>query len=176
VYSSDDTTAVASRPAKLLVKLKQLLSFRKTYFFTILYFIIWRIMVSRGSSVSIVPDYGLDDRAIEARSRQGQRIFPLSSVSRPALGPTQPPVQWVPESFTRGKARPGREAHHSPPSSAEVVRSYTPLPPSASMECSGTALLFTYNSVSSIIYRVATLWNKWKTINSNSALNFYYNL
>jgi hypothetical protein len=27
--------------------------------------------------------------------RQGQRIFPLSSVSRPALGPTQPPVQWV---------------------------------------------------------------------------------
>jgi hypothetical protein len=24
------------------------------------------------------------------------RIFPLSSVSRPALGPTQPPVQWVP--------------------------------------------------------------------------------
>jgi hypothetical protein len=28
--------------------------------------------------------------------RQGQRIFPLSSVSRPAMGPTQPPVQWVP--------------------------------------------------------------------------------
>jgi hypothetical protein len=28
--------------------------------------------------------------------RRGQRIFPLSSVSRPALGPTQPSVQWVP--------------------------------------------------------------------------------
>jgi hypothetical protein len=28
--------------------------------------------------------------------RRGQRIFPLSSVSRPTLGPTQPPVQWVP--------------------------------------------------------------------------------
>jgi hypothetical protein len=27
---------------------------------------------------------------------QRQRIFPLASVSRPALGPTQPPVQWVP--------------------------------------------------------------------------------
>jgi alkanesulfonate monooxygenase SsuD/methylene tetrahydromethanopterin reductase-like flavin-dependent oxidoreductase (luciferase family) len=27
--------------------------------------------------------------------RQGQRIFPLASVSRPALGPTQPPVHWV---------------------------------------------------------------------------------
>jgi hypothetical protein len=27
--------------------------------------------------------------------RQRQEIFPLASVSRPALGPTQPPVQWV---------------------------------------------------------------------------------
>jgi hypothetical protein len=27
--------------------------------------------------------------------RQRQRIFPLPSASRPALGPTQPPVQWV---------------------------------------------------------------------------------
>jgi hypothetical protein len=27
--------------------------------------------------------------------RQRQRIFPLASVSRPALGPTQTPVQWV---------------------------------------------------------------------------------
>jgi hypothetical protein len=46
--------------------------------------------------------------------RQGQRIFPLASVSRPALGPTHPP-------FPGGKARPGRDANHSPPSSAEVV-------------------------------------------------------
>jgi hypothetical protein len=39
-----------------------------------------------GSSVSIVSDYGLDDK----------RIFPLTFVSRPALRPTQSPVQWVP--------------------------------------------------------------------------------
>jgi hypothetical protein len=26
---------------------------------------------------------------------RGEMIFPLTSVSRPALGPTQPPVQWV---------------------------------------------------------------------------------
>jgi hypothetical protein len=45
---------------------------------------------SRGSSVSIVSGYGLDDRAIEVRSPAGAKsIFPL------ALGPTQPPVQWV---------------------------------------------------------------------------------
>jgi hypothetical protein len=42
---------------------------------------------SRGSSVSLVSYYGLDDRAIDVRSP--------ASVSRPDLRPTQPPVQWV---------------------------------------------------------------------------------
>jgi hypothetical protein len=52
---------------------------------------------------------------------RGKMIFPPISVSRPALVHTQPLVQWVPWSFPRGKARPGREADHSPPSSIEVV-------------------------------------------------------
>jgi hypothetical protein len=48
-------------------------------------------------------------------------MFPLSTVSRPALGPTQPPVQWVQEVLSPGvKARPGSDADHTPPSSAEV--------------------------------------------------------
>jgi hypothetical protein len=69
-----------------------------------------------------VSDYGLDDRAIGVRFPAVAKIFPLSSVSRPALGPTQPPVQWVPGILSPGiKARPGRDADHSPPSSAEVV-------------------------------------------------------
>jgi hypothetical protein len=43
-------------------------------------------------------------------------------VSRPALRPTQPPVQWVPGVLSPGvKARPGRDADHSPLPSAEVV-------------------------------------------------------
>jgi hypothetical protein len=42
-------------------------------------------------------------------------------VSRPALGFTQPPVQWVPGGpFPGIKALPGRDADHSPPSTAEV--------------------------------------------------------
>jgi hypothetical protein len=40
--------------------------------------------------------------------------------SKTALGPTQPPIQWVPGALSLGVKRPGREADHSPPSSAEV--------------------------------------------------------
>jgi hypothetical protein len=72
-------------------------------------------------SVSIASDYGLDDRAIGVLSPAGAKDFPLASVSRPALGSTQPPVQWVPGVFSPGvKARPGRDADHSPLSYAEV--------------------------------------------------------
>jgi len=40
--------------------------------------------------------------------------------SRPALGPTQPPVKWV-RRFFRVKMQPGRAGDHSPPSSATVM-------------------------------------------------------
>jgi hypothetical protein len=66
-----------------------------------------------GSSGSIVSDYALDDRAIGVRSPAGAKDF--SSVSRSALRPTQPPVQWVPGVLSAVvKARPGRDADHSP--------------------------------------------------------------
>jgi hypothetical protein len=69
-----------------------------------------------------VSDYGLTTGRSGFDSRLGQRIFPLTSVSRPALGPTQPPVQWVPRFLSLGlKAWPGRDADHSTLSSAEVV-------------------------------------------------------
>jgi hypothetical protein len=37
--------------------------------------------------------------------RQGQRFFPIASLSKPALGPTQPPVQWVPGVLSPGLKR-----------------------------------------------------------------------
>jgi hypothetical protein len=40
-----------------------------------------------------------------------------------ALGPTQPPIQWVPGALSLAVKRPGREADNSPPSSTEVKES-----------------------------------------------------
>ena len=65
-----------------------------------------------GSVVGIATGYELDSPGIE--SRWG-RDFP--HLSRPVLGPTQPPVQWV-SGFSRGKERPGRDADLSSPSNA----------------------------------------------------------
>jgi hypothetical protein len=72
------------------------------------------VKVGRDSSVGIATPYGLDGPGIE--SRWG-RDFPHSS--RPALGPTQPPIQWYRVSFP-GVKRPGRGANQPPPSSSEV--------------------------------------------------------
>jgi hypothetical protein len=69
-----------------------------------------------------VSDYGLDVRAIGVRSPAGAKDFSSSlfvqtgSGAHPAsctMGTGGP--------FSRGKARPGRDADHSPPSIAEVI-------------------------------------------------------
>jgi len=64
--------------------------------------------------------------------RRGQRIFPLASVSRPALGPIQPPVQWVPGVLSPGVKR-GRgvtlTTHPHLVPRSWMSRSYTSSPP-----------------------------------------------
>jgi hypothetical protein len=62
------------------------------------------------------------------------RDFRFSTSSRPALRPTQPPIQWVPGALSPGLKRQGREAENSPPTSAEVKKIwiYTSSPPTPS--------------------------------------------
>jgi hypothetical protein len=58
-------------------------------------------------------------------SEQGQEFCLFATAFRPALGPTQPPIQWEPV-----VKWPGSEANHSTPCSAEVKNawSYTSIP------------------------------------------------
>jgi hypothetical protein len=76
--------------------------------------------ISHDSSVGIALGYGLDDRGSRVRIPAGSGNFLFTTASRMALGPTQPPIQWVPGSLSLGVRRPGREADHSLPSSTEV--------------------------------------------------------
>jgi hypothetical protein len=76
---------------------------------------------SRVSSDSIVSDYGLDHRVIEVRSPAGEKDF--SSILCVQTGSGAHPASCTTGTggpFLGGKARPGRDADHSPPSSAEV--------------------------------------------------------
>jgi hypothetical protein len=58
-------------------------------------------------------------------------FFLFATASRPALGLTQPPIQWVRGALFLGVKQPGREADRSPPPSAEVNNAwcYTSGPP-----------------------------------------------
>jgi hypothetical protein len=44
--------------------------------------------------------------------QRGLGIFLFTTVSRTAVGPTQPPIQWVPGALSVGVKWPGREADH----------------------------------------------------------------
>jgi hypothetical protein len=77
---------------------------------------------SRISSGSVVFDYGLDDRTIGVRSPAGAQNFSsiLCVQTGSGVHPASSPMG-TGGPFPGGKARPGRDAEHSPPSSAQVV-------------------------------------------------------
>jgi hypothetical protein len=80
---------------------------------------------SRVSSGSIEFDYGLDDRTIGIRSPAGAEDFSSSLCVQTGSGAHPASCTMSTRGpFPGGKARPGRDADHSPPSSAEVENEY----------------------------------------------------
>jgi hypothetical protein len=78
--------------------------------------------MSRDGSVGIATGYWLNDQGGGSSSPDRVKNFRFSISSRPALGYTQPPIKWLPGALPRGVMRQGREADHSPPTSAEVKK------------------------------------------------------
>jgi hypothetical protein len=97
-----------------------------------------KIHYSAASVVDIVTGYGPDGPGNES---QWGRDFP--HLSRPALGSTQPLVQWVP-GLSHGKEQLGHDADPSPPSSVMVMKgySYTSTPPIGCMACTEPQCLY----------------------------------
>jgi hypothetical protein len=58
--------------------------------------------------------------ALNFRFPAGAGNFLFTTASRTALGPTEAPIQCVPGALSLGVKRPGREANHSLPSTAQV--------------------------------------------------------
>ena len=119
--------------------------------------------VGRCSSVGIATGYGLDGLEIDSRWR---RDFP--HLSRPALGPTQPPVQWVPGLSLEGKEWPGRDADPSPPFSTVgheriELYLYSPYGPyglyRASVPVQGCTLTLHYNIRRHIFSDIDSVFN-----------------
>jgi hypothetical protein len=79
-----------------------------------------RLFGSRNISLSIVSEYGQDDWAIGFRSPAETKDFSSDLCPDRLWGPTSLLYKGNRRPFPGGKARQGRDADHSPPSSAEV--------------------------------------------------------
>jgi hypothetical protein len=75
---------------------------------------------SRDSSVGIATRLRADDRRIGVRFPARKRDFLFSVKSRAALGPTQPPIQWLLVPVSPGVKRHVSDSDHSSPSSYKV--------------------------------------------------------
>jgi hypothetical protein len=64
-----------------------------------------RLCTVKGTGVAQSVQCLTTDWKTGVRSPQGQTISPLASVSRLALRPTQPPIQWVPAVLSHGVKR-----------------------------------------------------------------------
>jgi hypothetical protein len=78
-----------------------------------------------GFMLLVALGHGLDDRGSRVRFPARAGNFSLHHRVQKSLGPTQPRIQWVPGALSLWVKRPGREADHLPPSSADVKECYT---------------------------------------------------
>jgi hypothetical protein len=117
------------------------------------------VNLSRDSIVDIATGYRLDN-GVGVQVPVGWRIF--SALLRRVLGPTQPPIQWLPG----GVKQLGHEADCSPPASADVKKMWICIstPPYAFMAwclTQGQLNLFLYSELSdaSSWQSELSLWN-----------------
>jgi len=105
----------------------------------------------KGTEALFINLYAVNSLSIATRLRAGRLGFEsqlglgmflfATSVSRPAPGPNQPPIPWVPGAPSLGVKRWRREANHSPPTGAEIKNAWscTSTPQYVFMARSGTS-------------------------------------
>jgi hypothetical protein len=102
-----------------------------------------------------VSDYGLDDRVIGVRFPAGAKDFSSNLCVQTGSGALPAScTMGTGDPFPGGKARPGRDADHSPPSSvrSRTSRSYTSLPQVPSWRVAGL-LYFT-------LFTIKFIWQR----------------
>jgi hypothetical protein len=72
------------------------------------------------SSIGIALGYELDDQGSTVQFLAGAGNFSFHHRIQNGSGTHPAPIQWVPGTLSLGIKWPGREAGHSPPSSAKV--------------------------------------------------------
>jgi hypothetical protein len=94
-------------------------------------FLSLRQIMTRWSWTCGILSHDSSDSIVKWMISAGLQIFLFATAPNPALGPTQPPIKWVPRALSPVIRQPKRDADHSPPSSAEVKNawSYTSTPP-----------------------------------------------
>jgi hypothetical protein len=98
-------------------------------------------------------------------SQQGQAIFLFSTESTQAVGPTEPPIQYVLGAFPWGLKTLGSEADLSPRSTIEVKHSGAILPLLSTISWRGDVMLFLWgtNWISFPFCSGDVIWFLWGT-------------
>jgi hypothetical protein len=82
-------------------------------------------MLSHSHLPSRYSDWLQAGRPVDQSSSPGRvKNFHFFVLPTPALGSTQPPIQFVPGALYLGVKRPGREADQSPPTTAEAKKTW----------------------------------------------------